>query len=195
MSKMYTNPERKLVCEIADGKIVNGPLHTLYPKKGYLLPARVIQDPINPLDQYSGTSVYEITEDEVLIRFPAVDHPPEVRLENHKQQAIKSLGAKRKSQETGGLTVDGFPHTVVTEREAQTELTTKVKLALTLPEGDSTTFPVLTDAGYVSVDIATIKAISAALIAHVQACFSEQRAKEIAITAATTVEEITPLIS
>lgn len=195
MSKMYTNPERKLVCEIADGKIVNGPLHTLYPKKGYLLPARVIQDPINPLDQYSGTSVYEITEGEVIIRFPAIDHTPEVRLENHKRQALSSLGAKRKAKETGGLTVDGFPHTVVTEREAQTELTTKVKAALLLPEGDSTVFPILTEDGYVSVDIPTLKTISAALIAHVQASFTEQRTKETAINAAATVEEVEALIA
>lgn len=195
MNKMYSNPERILVCEVHDGKIVNGPLHTAYPKKGYLLPARVIHEPINPLDQYLGAPVSEITEDEVIIRFPASDHAPEVRLENHKYSALGSLGAKRRAKETGGITVDGFPHTVVTKREVQTELTTKVKQALTLPEGDPTTFPILTEDGYVSVDIPTLKVISTAIIAHVQASFSEQRALEGAINAATTVEEIEALIS
>ena len=195
MSKMFANPHNLLVFEVQDGAIVSGPTYANHPHRGHFLPARVVKPELNDLDQFHGTADFEVTDDEVLIKFPAVDFAPEERLENHRRYALNSLPKIRKDKETSGIMVDGFTHKVDTSRESQTELTTKVKLALTLPEGDPTTFPVLTDAGYVSVDITTIKAISAALIAHVQACFSEQRAKETSITAATTVEEITTLIS
>lgn len=190
MSKMYTNPERRLVCEVYDDKVINGPLYTNHPKKGYLLPVRVIHASINPMDEFSGTAVFEITDSEILATYPAVQHSAETRLGNYRMRALKKAKEDRQAKEIGGLVVPGFTHKLDTSRAHQTELTTKVKAALLLPEGDPTTYPVLTEDGYVSVDIPMLKTISAALIAHVQACFSEQRAKEEAIAAAATVEEV-----
>lgn len=98
---------------------------------------------------------------------------------------IKSLAAYRYKQETGGITVNGS--TIRTDRESQS-LIAGAKLYSGLNE--SILIDWKAENGWVQIDRNAIVAISQAVAAHVQACFSNEKVHSAVINALTTVAEI-----
>lgn len=98
---------------------------------------------------------------------------------------IESLAAYRYEKETAGITVNGS--TIRTDRESQS-LIAGAKLYSDLNE--SILIDWKAENGWVQIDRNAIVAISQAVAAHVQACFSNEKVHSSAINALTTVEEI-----
>jgi len=102
-----------------------------------------------------------------------------------KEEKLAALAAYRYAKETGGITVSGA--TIKTDRESQA-LIAGAKLYSDLNEA------VLIDwkaeNGWVQINRAAIVAISQAVAAHVQACFSQEKVHSEAINALTTAAEI-----
>lgn len=186
---MFSNPEKILVCEVYNGEVINGPAAMEYPFQGYLLPARVIYDWAEPLEQYLHEPTYTITDTEVIVHYEPKPLPEGSGLTVYKTFAKNKIKEKRREKEEGGVLFNGY--TIDTSRTQQTELTEKLKIGLQNPTG---MFPVLTTAGYISVDFPTLRSIGELITNHVQACFTSQKNAEDAIDAATTVEEVKGII-
>lgn len=98
------------------------------------------------------------------------------------------LAALRYARETGGTTWNG--HAVATDRESQAKLTAAFVMAGALP-----TFAIpawkLPDGSFIALANAEVKALAGAVLAHVQGCFTTEKAvadriaaSELATTAA-----------
>lgn len=92
---------------------------------------------------------------------------------------LRAIAAdKRWRVETGGITVNGL--SVPSDDRAKLLL-----LGASTSMADTDTAPFVTSAGAVSLTGAQFKALYAAIIAHVQACFAVQQTALAAITAGT----------
>lgn len=119
--------------------------------------------------------VVEITQAEYDARFPAIP------LADRKAQMLADLAARRWRAETGGVTVAGMM--IATDRESQT----KVTAAYVQAKADANfLIPDWKFAAGVwgTLDAATIITVGDVVVAHVQACFSRERALETEILAA-----------
>jgi hypothetical protein len=103
----------------------------------------------------------------------------------YKLRRIADLAAIRYTHETAGISLAGS--TIRTDRESQALVTGAWCRAQQHPD-------VLIDwkgeSGWTQINAATVNALADAVGAHVQACFSRERALYGQITAATTVAEI-----
>jgi len=110
---------------------------------------------------------------------------PEITLEEAKAMALQELAAYRYQQETGGITVAGAR--ISTDRESQAMLSGALAYSAMTPG-------VLIDwkgeDGWTTIDQQTLAQIALAVGAHVQACFSREKAHAEAISALATVESV-----
>lgn len=101
-------------------------------------------------------------------------------------QRLTELAALRFTQETAGLTVNGAR--IETDRAAQSLLTGAVALIGLDP---NRVLDWKTAAGaWVSLDAPTVQALALAVAAHVEACFSAERAHAEALAALDTAEAL-----
>lgn len=95
---------------------------------------------------------------------------------DNKAKALSLLSAKRYTEETKGITFNGF--TVATDRESQSMLMgayTAVQLDL------NRIINWKTDTGFVQLTKNEIELLSTAVVDHIQSCFDNERALAIAI--------------
>ncbi|WP_282275182.1 DUF4376 domain-containing protein [Stenotrophomonas sp. PS02297] len=100
--------------------------------------------------------------------------PPAQTLEEAKQQLRERATALRWERETGGITVGGVR--VLTGIEDQNRIATALV-------GAPATLDFKADSGWVTLTLAELQAIAAAITTHVQACFTAERAHHEAIDA------------
>lgn len=98
---------------------------------------------------------------------------------------LTALATYRYQIETGGITVNG--NDIATNRETQAMLTGARVTVQTNPE---ILIDWKCDNGWTQIDKANVEALSAIVAAHVQACFSRERAHSEAISALTTIAEV-----
>lgn len=123
------------------------------------------EDPNNKVLAEDGQSLRDCTAAEILA--------------NAKADRLAALAARRFAAETGGVTVAGMP--VETGRATQAILTGARILA---KENSAYAVDWKTAAGFVTLDAAAIIAAADAVAAHVQACFSNEKAIAAEIAAA-----------
>lgn len=106
--------------------------------------------------------------------------------EEARERKLLELAYYRWQKETGGITVSGVG--IKTDRESQGLLNGALKLFDLNPllaaidwKGEN---------GWVQVDKATLEAVGLAVGAHVQACFSREKAHATAIEALTAIDDI-----
>jgi hypothetical protein len=110
----------------------------------------------------------------------------DITLEDYKKLKLEEIAAKRYEFETSGLTLNG---TVIdTSRESQSILTSayislKNNLITSVDWKDSTGV-------FVTLGLAEIEALSAAVSAHVQSAFTKEKMLTEQVTAATTKSEV-----
>ncbi|MEW6595639.1 MAG: DUF4376 domain-containing protein [Thermodesulfobacteriota bacterium] len=114
----------------------------------------------------------------------AAEHIP-LPLEDVVATRKGELAAYRYQIETGGVTVGGSQ--VATDRESQAMIA-GAKLFSDMNPAALVDWKTAT--GWVQIDAATITAIANAVGAHVQACFSAERAHSAALDALSTVEGV-----
>lgn len=107
-------------------------------------------------------------------------------LDEIRQRKLTALAYYRWQKETEGITLNGVG--IKTDRESQSLLNGALKLFDLNPsllaidwKGEN---------GWVQVDKATLEAVGLAVGAHVQACFSREKAHATAIEALTAIDEI-----
>lgn len=130
----------------------------------YLLPAGCVQ----------------ITNEEA----SAILNPP-LSIEETRENKLAALAAHRYEKETAGITVGGT--NIRTDRESQAMIS-GAKLYSDLNPTALIDWKGTT--GWVQIDQATLLAIGQAIGAHIQACFSAERAHTEAIITLTTAAEI-----
>lgn len=106
-------------------------------------------------------------------------------LSDIKETKHAELAAYRYEREVGGITINGI--IIKTDRESQS-LIAGAKIYSDLNEAISIDWK--GKSGWVTINRTTIIAISQAVAAHVQACFTNEKAHAEAITALTTAAEI-----
>jgi hypothetical protein len=116
--------------------------------------------------------------------------PPEI-LEQRRSALRVRLAERRWRSETGGVAITGFKSRVDTSRESQAMMSGAL-LAGQYSVVD--TFDWKIGPGvWVEITNAQLVVIASAVAAHVQACFSNERAIENKITAATSIAELTAI--
>lgn len=111
--------------------------------------------------------------------------PPGPSVADLREARKVEVAARRKQAETAGITVNGVP--VPTDEDTQA----KVTGAITLMENDPTLTTIDWKAGsWLTLDMATLKAIGTAIGRHVESCFSNERAHAEALDALTTAADI-----
>ena len=121
-----------------------------------------------------------------LEEWAALHPPPEPIFNELKAAKREEIAAARYAAETGGCTVDGV--TIATDRGSQSLLTAAVVTARLEPE-----FTVkwkCANNRFVTLDSVQLKAIGAAVTAHVEACFAREGELCEQIDAAQTPEEL-----
>lgn len=114
----------------------------------------------------------------------AVTFPVEnIPLAELKTTKLAELAALRYQHETGGITLAGA--TIKTDRESQALINGAYAYAQLNP---SVLIDWKAESGWVQIDAQAITAIAGAVAAHVQACFSNEKALATAIASAETVE-------
>ena len=116
----------------------------------------------------------------------ALHPPPEPSFDELKAAKYDEIATARYETETGGCTIDGI--TIATDRGSQALLTAAVVTARLEPE-----FTVrwkCADNRFVTLDSVQLKAIGAAVTAHVEACFAREGELCELIDAAQTPEEL-----
>lgn len=98
---------------------------------------------------------------------------------------LAALAAYRYQRETGGITAGGA--VIATDRESQAMINGALSLVGLLPE---TVIDFKGVSGWMQIDAATVIAIAQTVGAHVQACFSAERAHSEAIAQLATAAEI-----
>jgi hypothetical protein len=115
----------------------------------------------------------------------AVDYISTLTAEETMARKLSALAAYRYEKETGGITVNGVG--IDTDRESQAMLNGAMTFFAWNPTA-------LIDwkgiNGWVQVDKDTLEAVAKVVAAHVQACFSNEKAHAAAIRALTTKETI-----
>jgi hypothetical protein len=106
-------------------------------------------------------------------------------LEETRLRKLAALAAYRYAKETGGITVSGS--IIKTDRESQS-LIAGAKIYSDL--NPDVLIDWKAESGWVQINRAAILAISQAVAAHVQACFSREKVHSEAISALATKEEI-----
>ncbi|WP_372380308.1 DUF4376 domain-containing protein [Xanthomonas sp. NCPPB 1062] len=100
--------------------------------------------------------------------------------------ALRAAATQRRWEcETGGITIGGVQ--VGTSTEDQNRIST-VLAAADLGTVEQVDFKAIS--GWVTLTLAEIRGIAAAISAHVQACFTAERAHHEAIGAMTSIEEL-----
>ena len=117
-------------------------------------------------------------------RVTATCEPEDLPLAEVKAARLALLSAYRYGIETGGITLGGA--SIRTDRESQALVTGAHALVTAAPE---TVIDWKGAAGWTQLDAATMTAIALAVGAHVQACFSAERAHAEAIEACETPED------
>ncbi len=135
----------------------------------------------NPQTQRVSGPTYQFTG-EAVERIYTVETIP---LSEVQAQRLAELAAIRYQHETAGITLSGM--TIETDRESQALITGAWSFSQLNPA-------VLIDwkatTGWIQIDAATIAGIAGAVAAHVQACFSAERAHAEAIAALETVDAV-----
>lgn len=104
----------------------------------------------------------------------------DIPIGEQRAEALAALADQRWQVETGGITVAGIA--VPTDRDTQSVVDRIVKA---FADGDITgTVDFKAESGFVALDEPAIRAIKAAGAAHIQACFSHERALAEAIASA-----------
>lgn len=106
---------------------------------------------------------------------------PVVTLDDAKQQLREQATALRWEYETGGTTVGGVR--VLTGIEDQNRIASVLI-------GAPATLDFKAESGWVTLTLEQLQGIAAVIAAHVQACFSAERAHHEAIDALETLEEV-----
>ena len=106
---------------------------------------------------------------------------PAVTLDDAKQQLREQATALRWGHETGGTTVGGVR--VLTGIEDQNRIASVLI-------GAPATLDFKAESGWVTLTLEQLQGIAAVIAAHVQACFSAERAHHEAIDALETLEEV-----
>lgn len=110
------------------------------------------------------------------------DAPAPVQtLEEAKQQLRERATALRWQHETGGIDIGGVR--VLTGTEDQNRIASALI-------GAPATLDFKSESGWVTLTLAELQGIAAAITAHVQACFSAERVHHEAIDALETLEEV-----
>jgi hypothetical protein len=115
-----------------------------------------------------------------------IEEVPEQTTEERRQERFEELAAIRWGVEVGGITVNGMA--VRTDRE-----TTSILTAARIEADNDPTFTVrwkLSSGTFVTLDAATIIALSVAVRQHIQAAFTNEETLSGLLTAATTIEQI-----
>ena len=178
-----------MFCEVYEGAVISGPAKHMTASKGVLMPAEIVFEDLLPLKQIHGPAVFDVLEDKVIVRFPAVDVTDTELLVLQKPIFKQKVNSWRKDAEVAGFIHNGVTYS--STREHQTDMANRIKEAFVNPDD---TFPIYKKSGeVVRVDAETLKAICLSGLEHVQYCFSRQRALDESIDAATTVEELEEL--
>lgn len=122
----------------------------------------------------------DAAEHEALIaEVEATYEPPVVTPEQKRAELTNAVTALRWSKETGGLTLSNGI-TVGTKTEDQNRITTVIANAQL---AGVTTVDFKAASGWVTLTLADVQTLAAAIALHVQACFSAERAHHEAIAA------------
>lgn len=118
---------------------------------------------------------------------PVAAYVPPVRtVADAQSEKLAALAAMRYARETAGLVINGA--TVKTDRESQAALTGAYT---SLKNGLVSAIDWKADGRvWVSLSLAQVEAMAQAVAAHVQACFTAERAHAESISALTTVEAV-----
>ena len=106
---------------------------------------------------------------------------PALTLEEMKQQLRERATQLRWEHETGGINIGGVR--VLTGTEDQNRIASALI-------GAPATLDFKAESGWVTLTLAELQGIAAAITAHVQACFSAERIHHEAIDALETLEEV-----
>ena len=110
---------------------------------------------------------------------PPDSPPPAVTLDDAKQRLRERASALRWQHETGGIDIGGVR--VLTSIEDQNRIASALI-------GAPATLDFKAESGWVTLALAELQAIAAATTAHVQACFTAERAHHEAIDALASLE-------
>ncbi len=112
--------------------------------------------------------------------------PVEVPFDVHKEQRKEMVTAHRWLIETGGLTLQDGTR-VLTGIEDQNRIATSIQ---GMRDAGKVSVDFKAASGWVTLTLDQLVAVSTAIVAHVEACFSNERALHEAIDACTDVSEL-----
>ena len=117
---------------------------------------------------------------------PAPPEPEVVTLASARAAKLAELAEWRYNQEVGGISIGGAR--IRTDRESQATITGAF---ISLSQGLATSVDWKAEGGvWVQLTLAEIAPLAAAVVAHVQACFSAERVLSEQIQAAQTIEAV-----
>lgn len=161
---------------LTDRRAHAGPLPGLSTSKGMGAWKHVVDTPpsFNPAIETRAATGHTVDGDTVTITYSVTARP----LADVKADRLAALAAYRYERETGGTTIGGVA--VATDRQSQAMISGAYAAAQNDVIGS---FDWKADSGWVTLDKPTMIAIGAAVAAHVQACFTNEREHAEAIAA------------